>query len=152
MLRNLDTIYYKPDLVRISQPKLISARTFFWFTEVFKCGPILTGKGAAAPFIGVYILGEIRPAGGFDTLPNVMGGPNWAIYPGPKNQPYHNQPLGASLCSANWTWDGAAALFVVTEIRGNIICLTGIPQLAHICATFINKLHSSLLTSLLFVP
>ncbi len=34
MLRNLDTIYYKPDLVRISQPKLISARTFFWSTEV----------------------------------------------------------------------------------------------------------------------
>ena len=33
MLRNLDTIYFKPDLVRISQPKLISARTFFWFTE-----------------------------------------------------------------------------------------------------------------------
>ena len=34
MLRNLDTIYLDPDLVRISQPKLISARTFFWFTEV----------------------------------------------------------------------------------------------------------------------
>ncbi len=33
MLRNLDTIYYKPDLVRISQPKLISARTFFGSTE-----------------------------------------------------------------------------------------------------------------------
>ena len=33
MLHNLDTIYFKPDLVRISQPKLISARTFFWFTE-----------------------------------------------------------------------------------------------------------------------
>ena len=32
------------------------------------CGPIRTGKGAAAPFIGVHILGEIRPAGGFVTL------------------------------------------------------------------------------------
>jgi hypothetical protein len=30
-------------------------------------GPIWTGEGAAAPFIGVHILGEIRPAGGFDT-------------------------------------------------------------------------------------
>ncbi len=30
MLRNLDTIYYKPDLVRISQPKLISGRTFIY--------------------------------------------------------------------------------------------------------------------------
>ena len=29
---------------------------------------IQTGEGAAAPFIGVHILGEIRPAGGFDTL------------------------------------------------------------------------------------
>ena len=28
MFHNLDTIYYKPDLVRISQPKLISARKF----------------------------------------------------------------------------------------------------------------------------
>jgi len=34
MLRNLDTIYYKPDLVRISQLKLISERTFFGTTEV----------------------------------------------------------------------------------------------------------------------
>ena len=39
MLRNLDTntMYYKPDLVRISQPKLISARTFFWSTEGCHC-------------------------------------------------------------------------------------------------------------------
>jgi len=35
---------------------------------VLGCGPILTGEGAAAPFIGVHIMGEIRPAGGFDTL------------------------------------------------------------------------------------
>jgi hypothetical protein len=34
MLHNIDTIYFKPDLVRISQPKLILVRTFFWFTEV----------------------------------------------------------------------------------------------------------------------
>jgi hypothetical protein len=31
-------------------------------------GPIWTGEGAAAPFIGVHILGKIRLAGGFDTL------------------------------------------------------------------------------------
>jgi hypothetical protein len=36
--------------------------------KVLGCGPIRTGKGAAAPFIGVHILGKIRPAGGFDTL------------------------------------------------------------------------------------
>jgi hypothetical protein len=35
---------------------------------VLGCTPIRTGEGAAAPFIGVHILGEIRPAGGFDTL------------------------------------------------------------------------------------
>jgi len=47
MLRNLDTIYYKPDLVRISQPKLISARTFFWSTEEVKiCKAVVTPKTA----------------------------------------------------------------------------------------------------------
>ena len=35
---------------------------------VLRCGPIWTGEGAAAPFIGVHIMGEIRLAGGFDTL------------------------------------------------------------------------------------
>ena len=30
---------------------------------VLRCGPIWTGEGVAAPFIGVHILGEIRPAG-----------------------------------------------------------------------------------------
>ncbi len=35
---------------------------------VLGCAPIRMGEGAAAPFIGVHILGEIRPAGGFDTL------------------------------------------------------------------------------------
>jgi hypothetical protein len=31
-------------------------------------GTIRTGEGAAALFIGVHILGEIRPVGGFVTL------------------------------------------------------------------------------------
>jgi len=35
---------------------------------VLGCGPIRTGKKAVAPFVGVHILGNIRPAGGFDTL------------------------------------------------------------------------------------
>jgi len=35
---------------------------------VLGCGPIWTDEGAAAPFIGVHILGKIRLAGGFDTL------------------------------------------------------------------------------------
>jgi hypothetical protein len=47
-----------------------------------------------------------------------MGGPNWTVYPGPKNRPYHNQPAGTSLCSVNRPWDGTAALFVVTKLGG----------------------------------
>jgi hypothetical protein len=35
---------------------------------VLGCGPIRTGEGAVAPFIGVHILGEIRLEGGFVTL------------------------------------------------------------------------------------
>ncbi len=35
---------------------------------VFGCGHIQMGKGAAALFIGVHILGKIRLAGGVDTL------------------------------------------------------------------------------------
>jgi hypothetical protein len=31
---------------------------------VLGCGPIRTGEGAAAPFIGVHILGEIQSGGG----------------------------------------------------------------------------------------
>jgi len=37
------------------------------------------GEGAAAPFNGVHILGEIRPAGGFDTLAELR----WADRIGP---------------------------------------------------------------------
>ena len=35
---------------------------------VLGCGPFWTGEGAAAPFIGVHILGEIWLAGGFGIL------------------------------------------------------------------------------------
>jgi hypothetical protein len=35
---------------------------------VLGCCLIRMGDGSAAPFNGVYILGEIRPAGVFDTL------------------------------------------------------------------------------------
>jgi len=32
------------------------------------CGPFQTGDGVVEPFNGVHIMGNIRPAGGFDTL------------------------------------------------------------------------------------
>ncbi len=35
---------------------------------VLGCGLIWTGEGAAAPFIGVHIVGEIWLRGGVDTL------------------------------------------------------------------------------------
>jgi hypothetical protein len=60
-----------------------------------------------------------------------MGGANFTVYPGPKNQPYHNQLSGASLCSANWPWDGTAALFVATEIMGNNQRLGGVKGMAN---------------------
>ena len=60
-----------------------------------------------------------------------MGGPNWTLYPGPKNQPYHNQLSGASLCLANRPGDGTAALFVATEIKGNIRRLGGVEGMAN---------------------
>ena len=40
---------------------------------VLGCGPIRTGEGAVAPFIGVHILGEIWPAGGLIPWPNREG-------------------------------------------------------------------------------
>jgi len=51
---------------------------------------------------------------------------HWTIYPGTKNQPYHNQPSGASLCSVNRPWDETAALFVAKKIRGDIRRLGGV--------------------------
>ncbi len=40
---------------------------------VLGCGPIRTGEGAAAPFIGVHILGKIRAGGGLIPWPNCDG-------------------------------------------------------------------------------
>jgi hypothetical protein len=100
---------------------------------VLGCGPIRTGEEAAAQFIGVHILGEIRPAG-WAWYPGqiAMGGPNWTVYPGPKIQPYHNQSSGASLCSVNRPWEcGTAALFVATESMGNIWHLRGVEGMAN---------------------
>ena len=91
---------------------------------VLGCAPIQTGKGAAAPFIGVHILGEIRPAGGFDTLAESQ----WEDRIGPSIMV---QPSEASLCSANRPWDGTAALFVATEIRGNIQRSRGVEDMAN---------------------
>ena len=63
---------------------------------VLGCGSIWTGEGAAAPFIGVHILGKIWLAGGFVTLAESR----WEDQIGPsipvQNQSYHNQPSGAS--------------------------------------------------------
>jgi hypothetical protein len=65
--------------------------------------PIRTGEGVAAPYIGVHILGEIRPAGGFVTLAESRWEDQIGPY-GPKTQPYHK----------------------ATEIRGDIRRLGGV--------------------------
>ena len=73
-----------------------------------------------------YIMGQ-KSAGKGIWYPGriAMGGPNWTVYPGQKNQPYHNQPLGAFLCLANRSCKGKVAMFVATEIKGNIQCFVG---------------------------
>ena len=88
--------------------------------RVLGCGPIRTGDGAAAPFNGVHILGEIRPAGGFDTLSESR----WDDQIGPsilvQKSTISQSTDGGLFVLANRPWDRTAALFVVTEIRGNI--------------------------------
>jgi hypothetical protein len=88
---------YKGYMCNNAKPSRPPHRNTMIHVVVLGCGPIRTGEGAAAPFIGVHILGK-NLAGGGVCYPGriAMGGPNWTIYPGPKNQPYHNQPSGAS--------------------------------------------------------
>ncbi len=88
--------------------------------RVLGCGPICTGDGAAEPFNGVHILGKIRPAGGFDTLAESQ----WGDQIGPSilvQKSTISQSIdGGLFVLVNWPWDRTVALFVVTEIRGNI--------------------------------
>jgi hypothetical protein len=79
-----------------AKPPRASHRNTMMDVVVLGCGPIRTGKRAVAPFIGVHILGKIRPAEG------------------------ENRP-----------WDGTAALFVATDIKGNIQCLGGVEGMAN---------------------
>jgi len=59
---------YKGSGFNNAKPPRLPHRNTMIDVVKFGCGPIWTSKGAAAPFIGVHILGEIPPAGGFDTL------------------------------------------------------------------------------------
>jgi hypothetical protein len=101
--------------------------------RVLGCGPIRTGNGAAAPFIGVYILGEIWPAGGFDTLAESQ----WEDQIGPsilvQKSTISQSTDGGLFVLANrpWAWDKTVALFVVMEIRGNIRRLGGVEGMAN---------------------
>ena len=77
---------------------------------VLGCGPIRTGEGAAAPFIGVHILGE-------DTLAESR----WEDRIGPSipvQTINHTRINRRGPLYANRPWDGTAALFVATEIGG----------------------------------
>jgi len=98
--------------------------------RVLGCGPIRTGNGAAAPFKGVHILGEIRPAGGFDTLAESLGGPNWTVYPGPKiNHITINQR--GPLCVGKSSVGQNGGPVCGDRIRGNIQRLGGVEGMAN---------------------
>ena len=98
---------------------------------VLGCGPIRMGEGAAAPFNGVHIQGGIRLAGGFDTLAESR----WEDQIGPsilvqKSTISQSTDRGLFVL-ANRPWDRTAALFVETEIRGNIRRLGGLEGMAN---------------------
>jgi hypothetical protein len=59
---------YKGYVCNNAKPSRPPYRNTMIDVVVLGCGPIRTGKGAAAPFIGVHILCEIRPSGGIVTL------------------------------------------------------------------------------------
>ena len=83
-------------------------------------GPIRTGEGAAAPFIGVHILGEIRLAGGFDTLAESWWEDRVGPYiPGQKSA-IPQSTVGCLVGQRIGRGTEKAALFVATEIGGNI--------------------------------
>jgi hypothetical protein len=81
---------------------------------VLGCGPIRTGEGAAAPFIGVHILGEIRPAGGLLPWPNRDGRTKLDRLSRSKNSTIPQSTVRGLLISVNRPGDGTAALFVAT--------------------------------------
>ena len=89
------------------------------------------GKGAAAPFNGVHILGEIWPEGGVDTLAKLQ----WKDLIGPsilvQKSTIPQSTLGGLLVFGDWPWDGTVALFVATEIRGYIRCLGAVEGTAN---------------------
>ena len=99
--------------------------------RVLGCGPIRTGDGAAAPFNGVHILGKIRPAGGFDTLAESR----WEDQIGPsilvQKSTISQSTDGGLFVLANRPLDRTMALFVVTEIKGNIRRLGGVEGMAN---------------------
>jgi hypothetical protein len=64
---------YKGYVCNNAKPSWPPHRNTMIDVVVLGCGPIRTGEGAAAPFIGVHILGEIRPAGGLLPWPNRNG-------------------------------------------------------------------------------
>jgi hypothetical protein len=59
---------YKGYGFNYAKPPRLPHRNTMINVVVLGCALIQMGKGAVPPFIGVHILGKIRPAGGFDTL------------------------------------------------------------------------------------
>ncbi len=76
--------------------------------------------GAAAQFNGVHILGEIRPARGMIPWPNRDGRTELDRLSQPKKSAIPQSAVGGLFMFGDWPWDGTPALFVGTEIGGNI--------------------------------
>jgi len=98
--------------------------------RVLGCGPIRTGDGAAEPFDGVHILGEFGRRR-FD----ILAKSRWEDQIGPsilvQKSTISQSTDGGLFVLANRPWDRTAALFVVTEIRGNIRRLGGVEGMAN---------------------
>ena len=103
---------------------------------VLGCGPIRTGEGAAAPCIGVHILGEIRPAGGFDTLAELR----WADRIGPsipaekinhttinRRGPLYGRRIGRGTERRPCLWRGEYWTLKMGERHGQLVTGRSIP-------------------------
>jgi len=59
-----------------------------------------------------------------------MGGPNWTVYFSQKST-IPQSTVGGLFMFSYWPWDGTAALFVATEIWGDIRRLGGVEGMAN---------------------
>jgi hypothetical protein len=122
---HLPMLSYKASGCNKTNPPCPSHCNIMFNVLVFGCGWIPPGDWAAALFNRVYYKGKIWPAGGFDTLAESQWvGQNCPSIPVEK---FNNTTINCWVpgWSMNRSCNGKAAMFVATEIRGNIWHLGG---------------------------